>query len=174
MLPRSATAFDAAQRLLNLPPQIPGNSPQTFGSNFGEPQAEKETLAGLCGRVLDVAAPCTITHRIGRFSTFALCRDLLPFAALCCTKRARKGQRPRNASPRRRRSSIGKGQLAVNLSGWSRWPSSFQDGLAEQVTVALLLILSAMAHQRDVSLLSKPCEETQCELLPVVFDRPAA
>src|ERR1700722_16078748 len=32
------------------------------------------------------------TPRIRRFSTFALCRRSLAFAALCCTRRARKGQ----------------------------------------------------------------------------------
>src|SRR5262245_11822514 len=47
-------------------------------------EAEKDTLAVLCGRVLDVAASYTIAHRIERFSTFALCRALLPFATLSC------------------------------------------------------------------------------------------
>ncbi len=54
--------------------------------------AGKRNVSGPCRRVLDFAAPCAIAHRIGRCSTFALCRALLPFAAVCCNERARKGQ----------------------------------------------------------------------------------
>ena len=42
-----------------------------------------------------------IPRRFRRFSTFALCRPLLPFAALWCTERARKRQRPGGRSPHR-------------------------------------------------------------------------
>jgi hypothetical protein len=43
--------------------------------------------------VLDPAGSRSLALRTRRFSTFASCWRLLPFAALCCTERARKGQR---------------------------------------------------------------------------------
>src|SRR5688572_16874516 len=48
-------------------------------------QPEKEALAGLCGRVLEVAESRAIIAKNRRPSAFAFCRRLLPFAALCCT-----------------------------------------------------------------------------------------
>ena len=90
-----------------------GSSGWIRTSNPPVNRRKKTALAALCGRVLDVAGSRVITRRIRRFSTFALCRRLLPFAALCCTERARKGQRPGGRPPHRwRRSSFGEGQVA--------------------------------------------------------------
>jgi hypothetical protein len=63
-------------------------------TNFGirHAQAEKEALAGVC--VSGVVGLRLIPRRIRGFSAFALCPPLLPFAALWCTEKARKGQRP--------------------------------------------------------------------------------
>jgi len=61
---------------------------------------EKEASAALCGGLLELAEWRFIRRRIRLFPTFALFRSLLPFAATCCTERARKGQRPTNAPPR--------------------------------------------------------------------------
>ena len=57
-------------------------------------------LAAFCRHVLDVARSGVVPSKIRRVLTFALCRCLLPFAALWCTQRARTGQRS-NSSPRR-------------------------------------------------------------------------
>jgi len=70
--------------------------------------------------VLDVAGSHAITRRISRFSTFALCRGLLPFAALCCTERARKGQPPKCMQRRSfswRRGRVGSGPHRRGLNG---------------------------------------------------------
>ena len=43
--------------------------------------------------LLGFAGPCVRPRRIWRFFGFALYRALPPFAGLCCSQRARKGQR---------------------------------------------------------------------------------
>jgi hypothetical protein len=57
-------------------------------------QAEKETLAAFCGRVPDAARSHVLIRRMQRFATFASCRCLLRFAALCWTKGYENGNVP--------------------------------------------------------------------------------
>ena len=69
----------------------------------------KGVVSRLLPQCADAAGSALVAPRIERFAGFALCRPLLPFAAPCCSERARIGQRLRKASLRRRRSRIGEG-----------------------------------------------------------------
>src|SRR6185503_9305918 len=86
-----------------------GSSGWTRTNNRPVNRWKKKHQPPFCGGLLELAEWRFIRRRIRLFPTFALFRSLLPFAATCCTERARKGQRPTNAPPTRQ-SGPGEGQ----------------------------------------------------------------
>jgi hypothetical protein len=65
-----------------------GSSGWTGTSNPPVNRLGTTSLAALCRGVLDAAGSGIVAARVERFSAFALCRPLLPFAAPCRTERA--------------------------------------------------------------------------------------